>query len=47
MAELIKKALIVGAYGADEKWIEPMLNNQEASDRLISNLSEFSNELDF
>jgi hypothetical protein len=24
-----------------------MLNNQEASDRLISNLSEFSNELDF
>jgi len=34
-------------YGADKKWIAPMLNNQEASDRLISNLSEFSNELDF
>ena len=34
-------------YGADEKWIAPMLNNQQASDRLMSNLSEFSNELDF
>ena len=28
-------------YGADEKWIMPILNTQEASDRLRSNLSDY------
>jgi TolB-like protein len=28
-------------YGADEKWIMPMLNTQEASDRLRRNLSDY------
>jgi hypothetical protein len=30
-------------YGADEKWIMPMLNTQEASDRLRRNLSDYIN----
>ncbi len=30
-------------YGADEKWIMPMLNTQEASDRLRRNLSDYMN----
>ena len=30
-------------YGADEKWIMPMLNTEEASSRLIEHLSEFMN----
>jgi hypothetical protein len=28
-------------YGAHEKWIMPMLNTQEASDRLRRNLSDY------
>ena len=30
-------------YGADEKWIMPILNTQEASDRLRRNLSDYMN----
>ena len=30
-------------YGADEKWIMPMLNTEEASGRLLEHLSEFMN----
>ena len=30
-------------YGADEKWIMPMLNTQEASDRLRRNLLDYMN----
>ena len=30
-------------YGADEKWIMPILNSQEASDRLRHNLSDYMN----
>ena len=30
-------------YGADEKWIMPMLNSEEASGRLLEHLSEFMN----
>ena len=30
-------------YGDDEKWIMPMLNTQEASDRLRRNLSDYMN----
>ena len=30
-------------YGADEKWIMPMLNSQEASDRLRRNLLDYMN----
>ena len=31
------------AYGADEKWIMPMLNTDEAYRRLLEHLSEFMN----
>ena len=30
-------------YGADEKWIMPMLNTEEAYRRLLEHLSEFMN----
>ena len=30
-------------YGADEKWIMPMLNTQKASDRLRRNLLDYMN----
>ena len=30
-------------YGADKKWIMPMLNTEEASSRLLEHLSEFMN----
>ena len=30
-------------YGADEKWIMPMLNTEEASRKLLKHLSEFMN----
>ena len=41
--EAIKYYELGTTYGADEKWIMPMLNTQEASDRLRRNLLDYMN----